>query len=156
MVFGCLWLVGDPLGESAKHWCKCTDRACGDCLLTQVHSCDDKWAAIANCSVPLSGPMKPRMLLTTTCFMSGWQHGVIEITFKDTMIIPFQTVGLISTHPHPPTPITHTHTPTPMGGRGFLMFPACLESQGFQFDPTFPYLLFCSSASCYSFCLILS
>ena len=46
---------------------------------------------------------------------------------------------------------------TPLkGGRGFLMFPPCLESQGCQFDPTFLYLFFCSSAqSCCSLCLIL-
>ena len=29
---------------------------------------------------------------------------------------------------------------------GNLWWPPCLESQGFQFDPTFLYLLFCSSA----------
>ena len=37
----------------------------------------------------------------------------------------------------------------------FLMSPTCLESQGCQFDPTFLYLLSCSSALyCRSFCLI--
>ena len=38
-------------------------------------------------------------------------------------------------------------SPPPKGGRGFLMYPPCLESQGCQFDPTFLsqyiYLLFC-------------
>ena len=34
----------------------------------------------------------------------------------------------------------------PKGGRGFLMSPPCLESQGCPFDPTFLYLLSCSSA----------
>ena len=44
----------------------------------------------------------------------------------------------------------------PKGGQGFLMSPPCLESQDFQFDTTFLYLLLCSSAysSC-SFYLIL-
>ena len=32
------------------------------------------------------------------------------------------------------------------GGRRFLMSPPCLKSQGFQFDYTFLYLLFYSSA----------
>ena len=35
---------------------------------------------------------------------------------------------------------------SPKGGRVYTRFPPCLESQGFQFDPTFLYLLFCSSA----------
>ena len=34
----------------------------------------------------------------------------------------------------------------PKGGRGFLMSPPGLETPGFQFDPTFLYLIFCSSA----------
>ena len=34
----------------------------------------------------------------------------------------------------------------PKGGRGFLMSLPCLGSQGCQFDPTFLYLLFPSSA----------
>ena len=32
------------------------------------------------------------------------------------------------------------------GGQGFLMSPPCLEFQCCQFDPTFLYLLLCSSA----------
>ena len=35
---------------------------------------------------------------------------------------------------------------TMKGGRRFLMSPPCLESQRLQFDPTFLYLLCCSSA----------
>ena len=34
----------------------------------------------------------------------------------------------------------------PREAGGFLMSPPCLESQGCQFDPTFLYLLSCSSA----------
>ena len=41
-------------------------------------------------------------------------------------------------------------------GRGFLMSPPYLESQGCQFDPNFLYLPVCSSAlSCLYFCIIL-
>ena len=42
----------------------------------------------------------------------------------------------------------------PKGGRGYLMSPPCLESQGCHLIPLC-YLLSCSSAlSCYPFCLI--
>ena len=48
------------------------------------------------------------------------------------------------------------------GGRGFMMSPPpptlpttrCVESQGCQFDPTFLYLLFCSSAYIYIYIYI--
>ena len=100
-----------------------------------------KWHIFSLCSVAVSSFRSAHLTLFTlivAVFLSSCSIGiaVLQPRFpqQSHTILTYIVTVFLSLSPQ-------------KGGRAYLISPPCLESQGFQFGPTFLYyLLFCSSA----------